>query len=119
MSKSPMTVLENASFDAVKDLMKKTSYRHFPVMSTEGRLVGIISDRDLYSNSGSRITEIMTKKVITVVPKAPLREVVALMLSEKLPCLPVIDSTHAIIGIVTSTDILKTFLTHPPVEIWR
>ncbi len=119
MSRSPMTVLENATSDDIKNLMRKTQYRHFPVMSAEGSLVGIVSDRDLCLNSESRISEVMTKKVITVDPKAPLREVVALMLHEKLPCLPVIDSTHAIVGIVTSTDILKTFLTHPPVEIWR
>ncbi len=125
MQGTVLTVTPGATLPEAIRLAQQRGIRHLPVLD-DGRLVGIISDRDLKRAMASpavslapheqeeavaRITvgEIMTRDVITVGPRFPLEEAARLMLKEKISALPVTEDGR-LVGIVTETDVLALFL---------
>ncbi len=107
-------------------LMRQKQIRRLPVVDKGGRLVGIVSDRDLLLASPSsatslsawelthllsRITlrDVMSKKVITVTEDTPLEDAARIMADSKIGGLPVVRS-GSLVGIITETDLFKLFL---------
>ena len=109
------------------DIMNLARIRHLPIVEGE-RLVGIISQRDLFKASlasvmgydyaetrdhlkSVAIREAMVKEVIVVDPDTEIQEAGRIMLEKKIGCLPVVRDKR-LVGMVTETDILRCFLTH-------
>lgn len=101
-------------------LMKEKSIKHVPVMKN-GKLKGIISDRDIKEYSPSKATsldiyelhyllaktkikDIMIEKVITTSPGAPVEEAALILLDKNIGCLPVLDK-GVLVGIISDRDI--------------
>jgi acetoin utilization protein AcuB len=97
------------------------------VVNKKGKLVGIVSERDLlyaspspatslsvweipYLLSKIHIREIMTKEVITTTPDAPIEDAARLMADNKIGGLPVVDERNRVVGVITETDIFKAFV---------
>lgn len=112
MTPSPTSVGRDQPIAAALRLMRLHEIRHLPVLE-EGKLVGIVSERDMYfiqSIAGVDITRTtvdaaMTQNVYCVAPETPLREVVAEMASHRYGCAVVIEGKKAI-GIFTVVDAL-------------
>jgi len=123
-----VTTLEPESklLDAVL-LVRSSGYRHIPVVK-DGRLVGILSDRDIQRASPSmygdispdeynRIFEtthvgrVMAPEPITVTPKSTVPEAVQIMHENKFGALPVVEGDNQLVGIVTTTDLLSLLRT--------
>jgi CBS domain-containing protein len=95
------------SYDDVLELMMKYSCRHVPIMSREEVLVGIVSHTDMLQNSsGMLVDEFMTKEVLTALETTRIQDLAKIMLHKKFGALPIINSNHFLIGIVTLSDIL-------------
>lgn len=109
-----------------RNLMVKERIRHLPVKAPDGKLLGMITDRDIRLNLPSQATslsvweinhllskltvgEVMTQAVLTVGPDHPAREAARLMVEHQFGALPVVDGGH-LIGIVTETDLLRAFI---------
>jgi acetoin utilization protein AcuB len=107
------------------NLMKRERIRRTPVIK-DGKLVGIVSDKDLLNASPSpatslsiwelnyllskiRISDVMTKKVLTVTEDTPIEEAARIMADNKIGGLPVMRDDH-VTGIITETDLFKMFL---------
>jgi len=107
-------------------LMVKEKIRHLLITESDGRLVGIVTDRDIRLNLPSQATslsvweinhlltkltvgEVMTRAVITVGPEREARDAAVLMLDHAIGALPVMDG-GTLVGIVTETDILRGFV---------
>jgi len=98
-------------------MMVWSNVRHLPVVH-DGHVIGVVSQRDLLGNdlvagtSGSSATvqEVMHAPAITVDADAPLETAVSLMFEHKLGCLPVMDQGMMLVGILTTTDLLKHLL---------
>jgi CBS domain-containing protein len=103
-------------------LLRKSGFRHIPVMD-QGRLSGVITDRDIWRFSptmliplsqkdynrvfeDTTVGKVMTREPQTVAPDAPLTEAVELMLKNRLGCLPVMEANH-LVGIITVRDMLR------------
>jgi acetoin utilization protein AcuB len=128
MTTKVFTVEPQDLIDRVFFLIHYEKIRHLPVVE-KGKLVGIVSDRDLYkalgpkSNSNSiesskdqtelhviakKVQHIMHRAVITVDPDSYASEAAALMVEHKIGAVPVVKD-NKLIGIVSSTDILRVF----------
>jgi len=126
MTRHPITVTPDTTLDDAANLMKKHHIRRLPVVEN-GKLVGFFSDRDLMRVSPSpattlsryeiralldkmKVREIMQKKVLAVPEEATIEEAALIMCNERVGGLPVLSSVGAVVGIITETDIFKTFV---------
>ena len=126
MTKNPITVTPDAKIDEVSNLIKVKKIRRIPVVEN-GRLVGFFSDRDLMRVAPSPATtlsryeinsllakmcvrDIMQKKVISVNVDATIEEAALLMYKNKIGGMPVVSNVGAVVGVITETDIFKTFV---------
>jgi len=126
MSAPAQTIRQDTPFqDAVK-LMREKGYRRLPVVNSRNELIGIVSERDLLHAAPSpatslsiwemnyllwklKIEELMTRKVISVSPDTPIEEAAHLMVANKIGGLPVVDDQNHVVGVITETDVFKTF----------
>jgi acetoin utilization protein AcuB len=112
-------------FDALKR-MREEHVRRFPVIDKRGRLLGIVSEKDLLHAAPSDVTslniweihywvskitveKVMTKKVITITEDTPLEEAAQIMADNKIGALPIMRDSK-VVGIITETDLFKIFL---------
>lgn len=126
MTKNPTTVTPEDGIDTAANLMKKGHFRRLPVVE-DGKLVGFLNDKDIMRVSPSpattlsryevttllsklKVGDIMQKNVISVGEDATIEEAALLMYKEKIGGLPVVSSVGAVVGVITETDIFKTFV---------
>ena len=116
MTAKVVTLSPHNSFSDVANLMGDRYFRHCVVVDTRGQIVGVISDRDilraLARNPNSRtksLDQIMTQNPVTVRRNTPIADAVGKILSKRINCLPVVDEDGSVCGIVTSTDLLKSY----------
>ncbi len=125
MTPDPQVVTPDVAVPEAAQIMKKGGFRRLPVVE-EGRLVGIVTDRDLkeampsdatslsiweinYLISRLSVGEIMTRDPISVADTLPLQAAAKLMLEHKVGGLPVLHEGR-LVGIITVTDVLRAFL---------
>lgn len=112
MTPDPVTIDQHDKLSKAKAIMDAGNFRRVPVVDG-GRLVGILTERDLHKYSGflesTRVTAAMRTSLITVTPYDMVEDAALLMLKHKIGGLPVVAEGR-LIGIVTTTDLLKTFL---------
>jgi acetoin utilization protein AcuB len=126
MSKDPITINDDTSMMKAIHLMKQNRFRRLPVLH-EGRLVGIVSDRDLKEASPSKATtldvhelyyllaelhvkDIMTRDPVTVSPESTVEHAAQLMLENTISGLPVVDDQGKVVGILTQSDVFRAFM---------
>ena len=122
MMGSPVTLKPEDTLDLANDVISLGRIRHIPVVDA-GRLVGLLSERDLMGAAASHvfrlkqksksallksvlIRDVMKKRVVTVAPETSIKDAAHLMADKKIGCVPVV-SNGAIVGLVTTTDILR------------
>ena len=109
-------------------LMLKEGFRHLLIVE-DGRVYGIVTDRDIRLNLPSPATslsvwevnyllarltvaEVMTKSVIVIDPERDAREAARIMIDHKIGALPVMEGDR-LVGIVTETDLLRALAGFP------
>jgi acetoin utilization protein AcuB len=128
MVRSLVAIAHDATLAATWNLMRSERVRHLPVLDSERRLIGIVTDHDLrqvmlgpllQEEPGTlasalehlRVNEVMTWAVITVAPGTELREAARIMHERKLGALVVAEHGRAV-GMLTATDVIDAI-------IWR
>lgn len=102
------TIRESDEVRVATSEMSADEIHHLLVVDANGKLVGVVSDRDLLRAAGPAepVWKVMSHDVATVGPATPAAFAVERMLRGKYCALPVIDDGGRPIGIVTSTDFL-------------
>ena len=125
MSHPVISVHPDTTLPEALDLMRREKIRRAPVMYN-GKLVGIVTERDLLHASPSPATtlsiwelnylltkvtvgQLMTKKVLTVQEDTPIEEVARIMADNKIGGLPVLRGDH-VVGMITETNLSRIFL---------
>lgn len=110
MNKHVRSVDPGHSADEAWELMKQHDIHHLAVME-KGRLIGVISERDLGGRRGSAIRrgqtvlDLMTPHTITAKPTTTIKQAANLLRGYVVGCLPVVDNGD-LKGIVTTSDLL-------------
>lgn len=113
MTRSPHTIGSDQKLAIAHKLMREHGLRHLPVLRA-GRLVGVLTQRDLYfleTIAGvditiDTVTDAMSAEVYTVAPDVSLREVARTMAEHKYGCAVVLEH-GTVVGIFTATDALR------------
>lgn len=112
MTQRPVTVAPGDLLSDAADKMKAGGFRRLPVIG-DGKLVGIITERDLREHRGHfehiRVNGVMTENPLTVGPNTVLEEAAQIMLKQHIGGLPVVDSGQ-LVGIITASDVMHAFL---------
>lgn len=125
MSHPVITVTPETPVHDALAMFKKEHIRRAPVVK-DGKMIGIVSERDLLNASPSPVTslsvwemnyliskvtvkQVMSKKIISVDVNTPIEEAARIMADKKLGGLPVMRSGK-LVGIITETDLFKIFL---------
>jgi CBS domain-containing protein len=116
MTHDVVTVTPQQSLADAMALMSMHRFRHLLVTNTEGKLLGVLSDRDLLSALPAKpdwdsyeVSQMMTKNPVTVRPDAALSGAVSEMLTMRFNSLPVVGEDGRVLGILTSTDLLRHY----------
>jgi CBS domain-containing protein len=94
------------------EIMEWQSIRHVPVVDDEGRVVGLVTHRDLLrlaasGSQGAPVREVMTPVRITFGPETPLKVVIETMITNKWGCVLIADAERRLLGIITEADFLR------------
>lgn len=117
MTRDVICISPNEALEAAHDIMGEWDIRHLPVVE-DGRLVGILSDRDvlLHSSKGAGnewdveevdVGEVMTPDPITCSPTDSIAHIASVMTERKIDSLPVVEDDGDLVGLITSTDLLE------------
>ncbi|TGM07267.1 CBS domain-containing protein [Leptospira barantonii] len=119
MTSSVVCFEENDSIDRAEEIFVRKRFRHVPVLDATNTLCGILSDRDwmrwkldhLSENElGKTIGQIMKERILSVQIHAGIGEISKVLFEERIGCLPVVNETLQVIGIITRSDVLRAIL---------
>jgi acetoin utilization protein AcuB len=111
-------------------VMKRQGIHHLPVTSVDGTLVGTISSQDLLPyahelesvnqpgpSSEHKLPHVMNSRVLSATPTTEIREIAHIMLEEHVSGIPILDSSRHLIGILTTSDILRAIVHRSPLDL--
>jgi len=110
MIQDPVTLLKNATVGDAFAIMKEHKIGGIPVIDLDGRLVGIVTNRDLrfQKDMARPISELMTKDNLVVAPEGTdLVKAEEILQNYKIEKLPVVDANYILKGLITFKDIQK------------
>lgn len=138
MTRDPITIDPEAPVATAVAAMQEQKVRHLPVQDDAGRLVGLVTDRDLrcalfapaivdYLSASARrrrrgagealenlrLRAVMTWDPLTTGPDVPVARAAARMLEHRVGCLPVVEAGK-LVGIVTERDVLRALAGRAP-----
>ncbi|MDR2419213.1 MAG: CBS and ACT domain-containing protein [Treponema sp.] len=126
MTENPIFVSLDISVNEARSVMDKYKIGHLPVLDKSGKLVGIVTHKDLikagpspattldiyeisYLLSKLKVDKVMEKHVITVDENEVVEEAARIMADKHIGCLPVMKGS-LLIGIITDTDLFHVFI---------
>ena len=101
-----------------------------PVLDDTGRLVGLVSERNLLITLNvdagevrdvlvKRVGDVMTTPVVAANPLTDIRRIARVMLDRDVDGVPIVNETGVLLGFVSRSDILRAVVTDPPLSMWR
>ena len=126
MTRDPVTVEADTPFLEARLILKDKKIRHLPVVD-RGKLIGVVTDRDLKEAGPSgattldvyelnyllvkmKVRDLIKKDPITIKPTNSVEKAALLMHDHKIGCLPVVDDAGGLVGVITETDLLAVMV---------
>jgi CBS domain-containing protein len=123
MTRSVMALHLSDTFGDAVSLMASQHVRHSVVVDEQGNIKGVISDRDVLRALARTpdwktkpVSDIMTHEPFVVHPGTSVVDALAQIIDKRINCLPVVDDHGKVCGILTSTDLLKSY--HKVLGAW-
>ncbi len=126
MTRNPTTIEADTPFLEARLILKEKKIRHLPVLD-RGRLIGVVSDRDLkeaapsgattldvyelnYLLAKMKVRDLIKRDPITIKPTNSVEKAAQVMHDHKIGCLPVVDDAGALVGLITETELLEVMV---------
>jgi acetoin utilization protein AcuB len=128
MTRKVITVAAETGVFKAQELMAANNIRHLPVVEPDGRLIGIVTDRDIRSAlpysffkqhpseeekrkfSKLQVQDIMSRDPITISPTYTIQDALLMIQDAKVGALPVVDEERKLKGIISVRDLLRAFI---------
>ena len=125
MTGKVISVKEDAPFHEVADKIRHNGIRHLPVVDSDGKAVGLITERDLFKIQSPRkledgtwyydpemldsviLKDVMIKDPFTLKPDNTVAEAILVMVEKKFGCVLIKDNAGKLCGIMSYVDLLK------------
>ena len=124
MAKRVVTIDLDDTLDVIRKIFDEVRFHHLVVINEKYKVVGVISDRDVLKalspyldtiseqerdqvTLNKKTHQVMSRQPITASPEDSIERAAALLLENRISCLPVISEDQSLVGIVTWKDILK------------
>jgi acetoin utilization protein AcuB len=131
MSRSPLTATVDDSIPVIIDRMGRQGIRHLPVVDGEGRVVGMLSDRDVRTAVGNpwraisprdavvriestRVAQVMTRAPLTLPAGTRLSRAASLFANHKVGAVPIVGERNRLVGLISYMDVLRAVLSPTP-----
>lgn len=131
--RSPVvTLAPEASVDEALALFRRRQVRHLPVVSADGQLVGMVSDRDILGHlagvtenyrrqdpqdGNTPVAGVMKSPVLTASPDTDVRYIARLFVEQRIGALPIVTDGE-LAGIIARSDVLSAVMRHYVLELW-
>lgn len=126
MSRPVITLPRGARAGTAAALMDERRFRHMPIVDANERLVGLVSQSDLFRLVRARpaewaeveVGEVMTAEVVTLTPDQSLHAAAQLLAARHLYGGPVVDPTRRPVGFLSARDLLQVMVNRAPLTLW-
>jgi acetoin utilization protein AcuB len=125
MKKDLITITKDEKMTTAKKILQEKGIRHVPVVDGK-KLVGLVTNMDIRKAEASpatsleirelhylldklKVSEIMTRNVITIAPDISVEEATTLMHDNKIGCLPVVEDGN-LVGMITENDVMEILI---------
>lgn len=106
MTTNPLTVTETTTIHETARLMSRHRITGLPVLNEAHRVIGIVSESDLFTKKGNSVGDVMTREVISITSDTSVEILTHLLTDHRIRRLPVIDGDK-LVGIVSRADIVR------------
>ncbi|WP_297435969.1 IMP dehydrogenase [Thermococcus sp.] len=101
-----ITIGPDETLDYALFLMERNDIDGLPVIDENGRIIGIVTKKDIAAKEGNLVREVMTGEVITVGEDVSVEEALDVMVASRIARLPVVDGNGRLVGIITMSDLI-------------
>jgi acetoin utilization protein AcuB len=125
MKRDLVTITKDETMPVAKKILQEKNIRHLPVVEGK-KLIGLVTNMDIRKAEASpatsleirelhylldkiKVSEIMTRNVITIHPDTSVEEAATLLHDNKIGCLPVVEDGN-LVGIITENDVMEIFI---------
>jgi len=120
MTRDVQTVLPETPLARAWEVMRDFGFRHLPVVR-EGKLIGLVSDRDLLAHAAhlrggamvfgdTVVGEVMSLNPVVCAKGTPVADIAQTLLKEQIDCVPIVSVDNQLVGLVTSSDLVAVLL---------
>ncbi|MBP1912417.1 IMP dehydrogenase [Thermococcus stetteri] len=102
-----ISIKPDESLDYALFIMERNGVDGLPVVDDDGKVVGVITKKDIAAKQGSKVSDVMTGDVITVPETVTAEEAVQIMFDHRIDRLPVVDGEGRLVGLITMSDLAK------------
>jgi CBS domain-containing protein len=107
MTPDPVTFRRETTVHDAAQTLSDHRISGAPVVDDAGAIVGIVSEYDLIARVGSTVGEVMTRDVVSVPDTAPLDRVRAILVTQRLKRVPVINAQSQLVGLISRADLVR------------
>ncbi|MBM4180670.1 MAG: CBS domain-containing protein [Betaproteobacteria bacterium] len=129
MSRAVFTLSAEEQTAAAWRRLLARGVRQAPVLDAGGKLVGLVTERDLLITFDLQrkhgrmplvrhVGEVMLTPVITADPVTDIRRIARVLLDDDLPGVPVVNDDGTLVGFVSRGDLLRAVVADPPLSLW-
>lgn len=112
---------EDANVATARGLFRLRKFRYVPVVSPDTHPIGMLTDRDTFLLSDVNrglVRDVMRRDVITTTPDTSVQDLLRVMVHAKLGGIPVTTEEKVLVGIITTSDVLKAISDANTLDLW-
>lgn len=118
-------VSQDEELSKILQLVAIHGINHIPVVDKTNKLIGLVSYRSILEAISEKRTvdlvtvpEVMATKILTATGNTTLHELSRVMVMENIECVPIVDNSQKLAGLITTTEMMQCIVNHSKLNVW-